>query len=115
MSFTMLATFVPRAGSEDKLLGELTVMVEPSLAEPGCLEYRPLTDPARPGVVVMVEHWRDQEALDEHLATAHFMRVAPLLAELLAEPIEIVELVPRDPDQPPAHVAPEALRSLAST
>jgi hypothetical protein len=34
---------------------------------------------------------------------------------MLAEPIEIVELVPRNPDEPPAHVAPEELRSLAST
>jgi quinol monooxygenase YgiN len=111
----MLATFVPCEGAAAELLAELIAMVGPSLAEAGCVEYRPLTDPARPGVVVMVERWRDQDALDEHFATAHFARVAPRLAELLAEPIEIVELVPRNPEQPPARVAPEELRSLAST
>jgi quinol monooxygenase YgiN len=111
----MLARFVPRDGCEAALLAELTAMVGPSLEEAGCVEYRPLTDPARPGVVVMVQRWRDQDALDEHFASAHFARVAPRLAEMLAEPIEIVELVPRNPDEPPAHVAPEELRSLAST
>jgi quinol monooxygenase YgiN len=111
----MLATFVPHQGAEAELLAELTAMVEPSMEEPGCLEYKPLTDPARPGAVVMVECWRDQDALDEHFASAHFARVAPRLAELLAEPIEIIELVPRNPEQPPTRVAPEELRSLAAT
>jgi quinol monooxygenase YgiN len=114
MSFTMLATFVPRPGADDELLAALQGMVEPSLAEPGCLEYRPLTDPARPGVVVMVERWRDQTALDEHFASPHFADVAPRLAALLGEAIAITDLEPRDGREEQALVAPEALRTFAA-
>jgi quinol monooxygenase YgiN len=114
MSFTMLATFVPRPGAEAALLDELTAMVAPSSAEPGCLEYLPLTDPARPGTVVMVEEWADRQALDEHFASAHFARVAPRLADLLGEPVEIIELQPGDGGVP-TRVAPAEFRALGSS
>jgi quinol monooxygenase YgiN len=114
MSFTMLATFEARDGAADELLATLQGMVEPSLAEPGCVEYRPLTDPARPGVVVMVERWRDQAALDEHFASPHFADVAPRLAPLLAAPIAIADLEPREGREEPVLVAPEELLALAA-
>jgi quinol monooxygenase YgiN len=112
MSFIMLARFVPRAGAEDELLSELTAMVAPSLAEPGCLRYQPLLDPARPGTVLMVEEWADRAALEQHFASPHFVRVAPLLADLVDEPIAVEELLP-DPDNPQSLIAAPQLRALA--
>jgi quinol monooxygenase YgiN len=112
MGFTMLATFVARAGKEDELLGQLGAMVEPSRAEAGCLQYRPLVDPERPGTVVMLQEWADQAALDAHFASEHFVRIAPQLADLVGEPIEIAELAP-NPERADLTVTAENLRALA--
>jgi quinol monooxygenase YgiN len=112
MSFIMLARFVPRAGAEDELLSELTAMVAPSLAEPGCLRYQPLLDPARAGTVIMVEEWADRAALEQHFASPHFVRVAPRLAELVGEPVAVDELLP-SPDNPRSLIGAQELRALA--
>ena len=39
--------------------------------EPGCLEYRFYEDIENPGKFVFVERWRDEHALDAHLASPH--------------------------------------------
>jgi quinol monooxygenase YgiN len=90
-------------------------MVPPSLAEPGCLEYRPLLDPERPDVVVMVERWRDQAALEEHFTSPHFADVAPRLAPLLGGPIAVADLEPRDDREEPALIPAADLLALASS
>jgi quinol monooxygenase YgiN len=112
MSFTMLATFVARVGTEDELVRQLRAMVEPSRAEPGCLQYRPLVDPERPGTVVMLQEWADQAALDAHFASEHFVSIAPQLADLIGEPIAIAELAP-NPERTDLTVTAEDLRALA--
>jgi quinol monooxygenase YgiN len=86
MPFTMIVNFQPKAGEEQRLRDELNEMIEPSLAEPGCLGYRPLVDPNQPGAMVIIEEWTGREALAEHFATPHFKRVADVLDEILVEP-----------------------------
>src|SRR4051794_2660335 len=49
--------------------------------EPGCLAYVISREGDR---FVAFEHWRDLEALKDHLATAHFGAVGAALANLLA-------------------------------
>jgi quinol monooxygenase YgiN len=64
-------------------------MVEPSLAEEGCLAYRPYADPSKPGAMVIIEEWVDKAALDFHFTTPHFHKVAAALKEILAEPFQL--------------------------
>lgn len=45
MPFTMIVSFQSKPGEEQRLQDELNAMIEPSLAEPGCLAYRPLVEP----------------------------------------------------------------------
>jgi len=69
MPFTMIVTFQAKPGEEQRLHDELGAMIEPSLAEPGCLNYRPLVDPNQPGAMVIIEEWTGETALEEHFAT----------------------------------------------
>jgi quinol monooxygenase YgiN len=58
-----------------------------SRQEAGCISYRLYEDTEVVNDFVFVEEWRDDEALQQHFATAHiaeFMRSAP--ATLLAPP-----------------------------
>jgi quinol monooxygenase YgiN len=92
MPFTMIATFQAKPGEEQRLKDELGAMIEPSLAEAGCLAYRPLVDPNQPGAMVIIEEWIGEDALQEHFATPHFNRVAKVLDEILVEPFAATTL-----------------------
>lgn len=45
--------------------------VEPSRAEPGCIEYHMLRDKDDPSLFVFYEIWASKDALDTHSALAH--------------------------------------------
>ncbi len=94
MSNTLLivAGFRAKPGQEERLRQELNAMIEPSLAEEGCLGYRPYTDPERPDHMIIVEEWADSAALDHHFTLPHFTHVAQVLEEILAEPFTLRRL-----------------------
>ncbi|WP_030143111.1 putative quinol monooxygenase [Mycetocola saprophilus] len=91
-SLVLVAAFQAKAGYEDRLREALTNMVEPSLAEAGCLGYRPLSDPAVPGAMICLEEWTDAAALEFHFQTPHFIEVAKVLNEILAVPFALRRL-----------------------
>lgn len=53
-------------------------LVEPTLAEPGCITYEFYRDLDEPGLFHCFEHWSDRQALDDHGDTPH---VRAFLAE----------------------------------
>jgi quinol monooxygenase YgiN len=91
-TLTIVAGFIAKPGQEQRLRDELTAMIEPSLAEEGCLGYQPYADPARPERMVIVEEWADAAALDHHFTLPHFTHVAAVLEEILAEPFTLRRL-----------------------
>ncbi|MBF6173348.1 putative quinol monooxygenase [Nocardia blacklockiae] len=93
MTLHVVAEMRAATGQEDRLRTALEAMIEPSLSESGCLSYQPFADPNDPGHAVVVEEWRDADALAEHFATAHFRHVAGVLETILAEPMVIRRLV----------------------
>ncbi|MEV4239264.1 MULTISPECIES: putative quinol monooxygenase [unclassified Nocardia] len=93
MTLHVVAEFRASTGREDRLRTALEAMIEPSLAEPGCLTYHPYTDPNDPSHMVLVEEWITPEALDEHFTTPHFFHVRDVLDQILAEPMIIKRLV----------------------
>ncbi|WP_166350976.1 putative quinol monooxygenase [Phytoactinopolyspora limicola] len=91
--FTLIAGFTAKPGHEQRLRDELNAMIAPSLAEPGCLAYRPHVDATHHNRMIIVEEWASQAALDHHFTTAHFRHVAAVLDEILAEPFTLARLV----------------------
>ncbi|MEU6583738.1 putative quinol monooxygenase [Nocardia sp. NPDC046763] len=93
MTLHVVAELRAASGQEDRLRTALEAMIEPSLAEPGCLSYQPFTNPNDPAHMVVVEEWRDADALEKHFATDHFQHVAGVLEGIVAEPMVIRRLV----------------------
>jgi len=65
--------------STDAILGEVR-------KEPGCLAYTAHVSRDAPGVIVMVEAWADQVALDTHAQAPAFTALAVRFGDLLAQP-----------------------------
>ena len=61
-------------GREDELVAQLTALLAPSREEAGCLAYQLHRDPEHPGKLLFYEKFKDQAALDAHLATPHFQK-----------------------------------------
>jgi quinol monooxygenase YgiN len=98
----MIASFQAKPGQEQRLQDELNAMIAPSLAEAGCVGYRPLLDPNRLGAMVIVEEWRGPAALQTHFGTPHFQHVAQVLDEILVEPFMMTMLTPLEDPPPPS-------------
>ncbi|QLY33705.1 putative quinol monooxygenase [Nocardia huaxiensis] len=93
MSLHVVAELRARPGQEDRLRTALEAMIEPSLAEPGCLSYQPFTNPNDPTHMVVVEEWTAAQALEDHFTTPHFRHIAKVLEDILGEPMIIRRLV----------------------
>ena len=85
---TVVAIARAKPGQEDELGRRLMVLVAPTLAEPGCINYdlhRSNTDKA---VWMFYENWRSQADLDAHMQTQHykdfFSRAEDVLASVNA-------------------------------
>lgn len=61
-----------------ELAADLVAGVPRTRAEDGCLEYGFALEDAEAGTILVIERWRDQAALDTHLAT-------PEIAELFGK------------------------------
>jgi len=68
----VVATITAKDGNEAIVRAALEQVVPPSRAEAGCLRYDLNGDLGNHANFIMLEAWRDQEALTQHEATPHF-------------------------------------------
>ena len=86
MSHIVAVRWVANEGEADEVARALGELLEPSLAEPGILEYRAHRDVEDPNVFFMFEVYTDAAAYEAHVATPHFQEwgfghAIPRLAE----------------------------------
>jgi quinol monooxygenase YgiN len=84
----LIARLVAREGMESELKSVLYGMLEPTHAEPGCEVYD-LYESNQAGVFIFNEIWESQDALQKHLASAHFKQLEEALTGLLEVPAEL--------------------------
>jgi len=58
-------------------------MSELSMAEDGCLDYRFWLSATDPNLVLLLEQWRDQAAIDAHFATPHLAEFGAAMGSAL--------------------------------
>ncbi len=63
-------------------------LVQQSKAEPGNISYHLYEDPQTANSFVMVEEWKDQEAIRVHEESAHFQLFVSSAAEFFAAPLQ---------------------------
>ncbi len=55
----------------------------------GCIHYQLYQDINNPGILTILEEWESQEALDKHMAAAHFKEIVPQLGAFTEKPGEV--------------------------
>lgn len=88
----LIARLVPQQGKEAELAQTMLALIPRVRTEPGCLAYAAHESLDAPGVIVMVEAWADQAALDTHAALLETSGAAARLGSLLAEPVAMERL-----------------------
>ncbi|MFL9878662.1 putative quinol monooxygenase [Herbaspirillum rhizosphaerae] len=87
---TIVARWQPLSESYDEVLAVIGELRPQSLAEEGCLGYEVFQRADEPRTILLLEHYRDAEALEAHKLSAHYQalvvgRVLPLLADRKVE------------------------------
>ncbi|TWT25799.1 putative quinol monooxygenase [Planomicrobium sp. CPCC 101110] len=72
----------------DLFLNEAKTLIQQSKAEPGNISYHLYEDPLTANSFVMVEEWKDQEAIRVHEESAHFQLFVSNAAEFMVAPLE---------------------------
>jgi quinol monooxygenase YgiN len=85
----VIAKSYAKADMLDRILELSKEMVEKTVKEEGCIKYELFQDVKDPNVLVIVEEWEDQAALDRHMASEHFKRLVPQMNELREKPSEV--------------------------
>jgi quinol monooxygenase YgiN len=80
----LLVKFTAHPGKEQELLDELSLLVEPTRKENGCIKYDLNRDPANNGVFWFVEEWASQSDLDKHGQTPHINKLREKRPALVA-------------------------------
>ena len=81
---TVVAEITAQAGKEEELRQALVACIEPTRAEAGCVEYFLHESTEAAGHFVFYENWVSAEALAQHMATPHFVKLKSLVPELVA-------------------------------
>jgi quinol monooxygenase YgiN len=71
---TLVPFFTIMKGEIDKVRNAHLSMVEPTRAEPGCIDYDLYQSLDDPSVMFFYENWTDAEALSRHMNTPNFYR-----------------------------------------
>lgn len=89
----VIAQFLFKDGviDEAKALGEELVLA--TRAEEGCRQYDLLQAADNANLLIILETWASQQALDAHSASAHFTRIVPKLADLCVQPPAVTTVV----------------------
>ncbi len=93
MSQLVLARFFPKSGQESRVEALLRGMVTSTRREPGCIRYdlyRAST--AGASLFCLIERYADQAAIQAHRETPHYKNYRAGIADLLAQPIDVLML-----------------------
>jgi quinol monooxygenase YgiN len=91
----IVAYLTAKPGMEAKFKEEMTAQARRCLAnEPGCLQFDVAQDPKNPARLVMLELYKDDDAIKAHQESQHFKDFRPIVSELVAErKIEVLHMV----------------------
>jgi len=89
-SVVVVAHWQTTEASLDGVLEHLAELRPQSLAEPGCVAYEAFQSVWEPTSLVLIEHYRDDAALEAHLGSAHYQElvvghIRPMLTDRRVE------------------------------
>ena len=79
-----------KADKREEFLGEAQSLVQHSRAEEGNVQYELFEKIGEEKTFVMLEQWKDEEAMKSHNATDHFQGFVAKAKDLLSAPLDVV-------------------------
>ncbi len=90
-----VAAFIhAKPGQEDAVKDACLACVAPTRAESGNEMYVLHRDSKDPSLFVFIEHWQSQQALDQHMQTAHFKTLVEAVKGKLTKDLVVHVLQP---------------------
>lgn len=91
----IVAYLTVKPGKEAEFCEKMTAQAKRCLAnEAGCLQFDVVQDPKTPTRFVMLEVYRDDDAIKAHQESQHFKDFRPVVGELVAErKVEVLHMV----------------------
>ena len=91
----LIATYRAAPGVADAVADLINRMVAPSRAEPGCRAYVPHRSPDDPDEFVLYEQYTDDEALEAHRTSPHFVDIVQgqIVPRLESRTVAVYELL----------------------
>lgn len=83
--FVSIARQVIKTEDLEKYHEMAKVMVERSKKEDGCIGYQSIQQQDDPRVHLFVETWRDEDAMQKHIASEHFQTYVPQFPAMFEE------------------------------
>ncbi len=72
-----------------EFLNQAAQLVEASQSEPGNISYRLMEEASAPNTFMMIEAWKDEEAVRAHNQAEHFKAFGNAAAEMLEAPLNV--------------------------
>lgn len=85
----IVAHLVAREGEEARVLDELEKLIEPTRAEPGCLQYELFVNKEKPSDFVFMEAYASDAAFQAHMDSKHVNAAIAVALPLLGAPPDI--------------------------
>lgn len=79
---TIIVHFLVKQGKKEEFHKAMEELLIKSREEEGCLLYDIYEGRDDTNSVVLLEHWKDQVAIDIHGKTDHFMTIIPRIKEI---------------------------------
>lgn len=89
---TVVAILRARPGLEDELGQRLRALIEPTRAEPGCVNYDLHRSNTEPAVWLLYENWKTAADLDTHFAMDYLVNLLADFDRLLQGELQIHRL-----------------------
>lgn len=71
-----------KPGVKEEYLKLITELVTETRKEEGCISYTLYEDINDPLILTIIEGWKDEEAINIHNNSAHFLKIVPQLRNL---------------------------------
>jgi quinol monooxygenase YgiN len=90
LSLHVFVRFDSRPGRAEQLSKELRALLEPTRAEPGCLDIHLYEEKSTSGAFFIHSSWKDDAAFDAHPQFPHMKRFLGVVGDLVTNPVKAV-------------------------
>lgn len=92
---TIVAKIQAKAGCEAEVETSLRSLIDPTLAEEGCLNYDLHRSREKPGLFLFYENWENKPLWESHMESAH-LKAHQAATEGMVEDFELFQMEPVD-------------------